>query len=136
MSAETYSGHPLNFSVFALFGAAVALVAVTVALLMAWRARDFDTGFWIVVVSSSVVSPVAWIHYFLTFLPALYLLLSRNIRRPLMMLPVALLAELVSFDVPIYHLLGVRWIPLVFVLALTVSLYFLKNERKTVATIS
>ena len=135
MIAEIYHRHGLNFSVFALFGPFVAVLVFGTALIMALRSQDFDTQFWIVLVISSVLSPVAWIHYFLTFFPAVCLLVCRNNRRPLMLLPVVLLAELLNVDEYIFHTFGIRWFPLVFVFVLLLSLYYLPNQRKSVATL-
>jgi hypothetical protein len=133
--AKMYQAHPLNFSVFALFGPFVAALAFGAAFILALRSPEFDTQFWIVVVISSVLSPVAWLHYFLTFFPAVCLLVYRNNRRPLLLLPVALFGELISPDVYIYQTFGVRGFPLVFVFVVLLSLYFLTKERKSVATL-
>jgi hypothetical protein len=81
---RTYRAHPLNFSVYALgarlvapwFGFVIAGIILAFAFWLAWRAPDFDHAFMILVAVTTIISPVAWTHYFITLLPAFCLLIT------------------------------------------------------------
>jgi hypothetical protein len=82
--ALIYRSHPLNFSAFAIaadlvgpwFGVVLTLIFLMSALFLTLKSQDFDHAFMIMLVCSVVVSPVAWLHYFVTLLPAFCLVAS------------------------------------------------------------
>jgi hypothetical protein len=79
-----YRTHTLNFSLFALgatlvgawFGAILVLLVLVLSLGLAWRAPDFDHAFMIMVAVAIIAGPVSWVHYLITLLPALCLVVS------------------------------------------------------------
>jgi len=79
-----YRNHPINFSALAVgadfvglwAGAALAILLLIVALMLAFRVRNFDHAFMIMLASSVVLSPVSWTHYLITLLPAFCLIAS------------------------------------------------------------
>lgn len=78
--SKIYRDHPLNFSAFSIgagqgvvIGVLFAVAILCAALLMARTVRDFDRSFMIMLIASAILSPVSWVHYFVTFLPAICL---------------------------------------------------------------
>ena len=132
--ARIYHGHPLNFSLFALFGPIAAFLVFTVVMFLATRS-DLDVGFMLSLVIASVLSPVAWIHYLVTLLPAACLLVDRNRKEPLRLLPLVILAMVVAPDAEIYKMFGVRWWPLTLVFGLLIYLGLASHGRKAVAAV-
>ncbi len=86
--SASYVGHEGNFSAISLAwnyfgwraGTGAALVLLSAVLALAFRARTFDHGFMITLVSSVVLSPVSWTHYLVTLLPAFCWIVCRFFR--------------------------------------------------------
>jgi hypothetical protein len=83
---EEYKFYPLNFSAWCLglrlsgvVGAVILWVSVLLlTFFLALRARDFDSGFMIVLAGATVLQPISWIHYMITLLPAFCLIADRR----------------------------------------------------------
>jgi alpha-1,2-mannosyltransferase len=80
-----YVSDPFNFSAWSigfrwagLPGAVFLLLAVLgFSLVLALRSRDFDTGFMVMLVASTILQPIAWIHYLVTLLPVFCFVVNR-----------------------------------------------------------
>lgn len=127
-----YRTHTLNFSLFALgatlvgawFGALLVLLILLLSLGLAWRAPDFDHAFMIMVAVTIITGPVSWVHYLITLLPALCLVVSwKEMKMP----EKVLIAVLFYLVVPeIYESFVprpiIRIMPVLFVIGLMVLL--------------
>ena len=125
--AQIYGSHPLNFSVVSVLGEPAALAVLTAGLVMASRVQDFDRGFLIALTISTVLNPVAWIHYFVTLLPVGCFLVCKTKSKARSLLVLAAVGICVGADVWFYHLFGVRGLPLLLVLVLTQQLLVSKS---------
>ncbi len=82
---EEYKFYPLNFSAwcvgmrFGLVGSVIMSLSVLLyALFLAFRCKDFDSGFMVMLAASIVLQPISWIHYMVTLLPAFCLIADRR----------------------------------------------------------
>jgi len=81
-----YVFDPFNFSCWSigfrsagLPGAIFLTLAVLVlSLLLATRSKNFDTGFMVMLVASTILQPISWIHYMVTLLPVFCFVVNRS----------------------------------------------------------
>jgi len=126
---EEYKSYSLNFSAwciglhsFGFAGAVIMSVSVLLwSLFLALRAKDFDSGFMIVLAAATILQPISWIHYIITLLPALCLIANRReFRRSDLVLGVFLLVLILPGFRYIAHNYPAMapWPPFVFVIGL------------------
>ena len=81
-----YVSDPFNFSAWSVGfrwagqpGAVLLLLAVlSFSLVLALKSKDFDTGFMVMLAASTILQPIAWIHYLVTLLPVFCFLVYRS----------------------------------------------------------
>jgi hypothetical protein len=81
-----YVVDPFNFSAWSigfrwagLPGAGLLMLAVlALSLVLAWRSKDFDTGFMVMLAASTILQPISWIHYLVTLLPVFCFVVNRS----------------------------------------------------------
>ena len=54
------------------------IVTLCICMLATFKARDLDHSFMVMLAASTILAPISWIHYFVTLLPALCLVASRE----------------------------------------------------------
>jgi glycosyl transferase family 87 len=83
---EEYKFYSLNFSAWCMglrsFGLAGAVImsasVLLLALFLALRSKDFDSGFMIMLTAAIVLQPISWTHYMVTLLPAFCFIADRR----------------------------------------------------------
>ncbi|HJP90505.1 MAG TPA: glycosyltransferase family 87 protein [Pyrinomonadaceae bacterium] len=59
-------------------GIVLSFAVLCCSLLLALRSNDFETGFMIMLIASTVLQPISWIHYLVTLLPAFCFVANRQ----------------------------------------------------------
>lgn len=80
-----YKFYTLNFSALCLglrlglSGSVILWASVLLySIVLAFRFKDFDSGFMVMLAASTILQPVSWIHYLVTLLPAFCLIANRR----------------------------------------------------------
>ena len=77
--SHNFSALSMGFRWAGLPGAVLLLLAVlTLSLVLALRSKDFDTGFMVMLAASTILQPIAWIHYLVTLLPVFCFVVNRS----------------------------------------------------------
>lgn len=128
--AALWQADPYNFSVIALgvrqFGS-VGGVVLPIALLLAGlaaalRTQEFDAAFMIVLAVSTLLQPVAWIHYFTTLLPAVCFIAVRAAHNKALILALVLCATVPNLHYYAAVSTFAEWTPVLMVLGLILIL--------------
>ena len=86
MVLAQYVSDPWNFSAWSIGfralgtggGAVLSVLILCYSLIMALRSKDFETGFMTMLIASTILQPISWIHYLITLLPAFCFVASRK----------------------------------------------------------
>ena len=126
---EEYKSYPLNFSAwclglrsFGLVGSVIMWLSVLLcSLFLAFRSKDFDSGFMVMLAAATVLQPISWIHYMVTLLPAFCLIANRREFRTTDLL---LGVFLIALILPGFHHFSQNyaaltpWVPFLFIIGL------------------
>lgn len=139
---KIYQSSPLNFSAFAIGssyfgligGVVIWAVCFCAAILMASKSRGFDYSFMIMLIVSAILTPVSWVHYFVTFLPAMCLLVNTVSSSKIILVGLSTFMAVAdaSYFVRFLPFVVVRPLPLLFALLLMCFLTQVLNNRLNV----
>ncbi len=77
--AANFSAWSIGYRMFGWWGGLVLGSALLVAAMcLALRSFEFDLGFMVMLAASTVLSPISWIHYFVTLLPVFCFVASQQ----------------------------------------------------------
>ena len=81
-----YKLDPFNFSAWSvgyramgtIGGILMSIAVLSYSLVLAFRTKDFDAGFMVMLTAATILQPISWIHYLVTLLPAFCWIANRR----------------------------------------------------------